>query len=76
MAIDINKPVKQGSDVVLNYGDGQALGTPKGYNREFRNGKLVGSPPGDNPTGDVNPPDSYENHVINRSEHDSNPDPR
>lgn len=65
--IDINEPVKQGYDMILNYNDGeQKLGSPGGFNREARNGKLLkGSlPPNDNPNGDVNPPDSYENHVM------------
>jgi len=59
--IDINEPVKQGNDVILNYEDGtQTLGSSGGFSREAKAGKLLSLPPNDNPNGDVNPPDSYE----------------
>lgn len=75
--IDINQPVKQGQDMILNYKDGdQRLGSASGYAREARKGLLVeGSlPPNDNPHGDVNPPDSYENHVMLITDHDKTVD--
>lgn len=58
--IDINKPVKQGQDMILNYADGtQKLGSDSGFEREAKAGKLISSAPNDNPDGDVNPGDSY-----------------
>ena len=62
--IDINLPVKQGHDMILNYEDGeQKLGSAAGYEREAKKGRLLKSamPPNDNPNGDTNPPDSYDN---------------
>ncbi len=59
--IDINEPVEQGHDMVLNYVDGtQVLGSAGGFDREAKAGKLMALPPNDNPRGDVNAPDSYE----------------
>lgn len=59
--IDINEPVEQGQDMILNYEDGsQKLGSPEGFAREVKAGKLLALPPNDNPNGDVNPADSYE----------------
>ncbi len=59
--IDINEPVEQGHDMVLNYEDGtQKLGSAEGFAREAKAGKLINLPPNDNPNGDVNAPDSYE----------------
>lgn len=47
--IDINKPVKQGSDLVLNYDEGEAkLGSASGFAREAKAGKLRALPPNDN----------------------------
>lgn len=61
MAIDINEPVEQGQDMILNYDDGsQKLGSANSYDHEAKAGKLLGLPPNDNPNGDVNPVDSYE----------------
>lgn len=58
--IDINQPVPQGSDVVLNYKDGrQKLGSVDGFERELAAGRLENTAPNDNPEGDVNAPDSY-----------------
>lgn len=60
--IDINEPVKQGHDMVLNYdGEENQLGTADGFAREAAKGNLISLPPNDNPKGDVNPPDSYDN---------------
>lgn len=60
--IDINQPVKPNHDMILNYADGeQKLGSDSGFNREAGKGKLINLPPNDNPQGDVNAPDSYDN---------------
>jgi len=60
MAVDINEPVKQGHDMILNYKEGeQRLGTASGFNREAKAGKLYNLPPNDNPNGDVNVGDNY-----------------
>jgi len=62
VAIDINQPVKQGQDMILNYdGQEQKLGSASGFAREAAAGKLISLPPNDNPKGDVNAPDSYDN---------------
>lgn len=60
--IDINEPVKHGQDMILNYdGAENKLGSAGGFDREAKAGKLISLPPNDNPNGDVNPPDSYDN---------------
>jgi hypothetical protein len=57
MAIDINEPVKQGSDMVLNPdGEEQRLGTANEFDRQVGKGNLVSLPPNDNPYGDPNKP--------------------
>jgi len=61
MAIDINEPIKQGSDAILNANDGsQRLGTADEFNKEAEKGNLTSLPPNDNPNGDPNS-DSYKN---------------
>lgn len=51
MAVDINQPVKQGNDMVLNYDGGESvLGSASDFAREAAAGKLVSLPPNDNPT--------------------------
>lgn len=52
MSIDINKPVKQGHDLVLNYNDGrQVLGSQEDYEKAWAKGQLISLPPNDNPEG-------------------------
>jgi hypothetical protein len=66
--IDINQPVKQGSDMVLNYDGGESvLGSASGFAREAAAGKLMSLPPNDNPNGDVNPPDGYDSAPVDKS---------
>lgn len=60
--IDINEPVKQGQDMILNYdGEEAKLGSAEGFAREASKGKLISLPPNDNPNGDTNPGDQYDN---------------
>lgn len=55
--IDINEPVQQGHDMILNYdGDEAKLGSAEGFAREAARGKLISLPPNDNPDGDTNQP--------------------
>lgn len=55
--IDINQPVQQGHDMVLNYdGDEAKLGSAEGFAREAAKGLLISLPPNDNPNGDTNQP--------------------
>lgn len=48
--IDINKPVEQGHDLILNYdGKEASLGTDTAFNEAVSNGELISLPPNDNP---------------------------
>lgn len=55
--IDINQPVEQGHDMILNYDGKEAkLGSAEGFEREAAKGLLNSLPPNDNPDGDPNQP--------------------
>lgn len=61
MAIDINEPVEQGHDMIINPDGGeQRLGTAEEFDKEVNKGKLISLPPNDNPNGDPNQGDTYD----------------
>lgn len=61
MAIDINQPVKQGNDMILNYDGKEAvLGSGDDFDKAADAGELISLPPNDNPNGDPNVGDIYD----------------
>lgn len=60
MGIDINQPVKQGQDMILNFDDKEAtLGSAEDFDKAVAAGELISLPPNDNPNGDPNVGDKY-----------------